>query len=96
MDYRRGRGGRPLNRAKALLKTEGSNVCWICGAPIDLVLSARDPNHAMAWTLDHAIPLSIRPDLSLEPSNHREAHRKCNSSKGNRVRKIARNASRAW
>ncbi|HLU99148.1 MAG TPA: HNH endonuclease [Thermobifida alba] len=82
LNYRRGRSGRPLARAKARLKREGSNTCWLCGRPIDLTLPTI---HPMSWTLDHAIPLSLRPDLALDPSNHREAHRRCNSIRGNRT-----------
>lgn len=96
IDYRRGRSGRPLMRLKALLKLEGDNVCWICTKPIDMDLSRRDPRHAMAWTLDHLIPLSVQPDLALEPANHREAHRRCNSAKGNRSLKRESKGSRNW
>ncbi|TQN30602.1 HNH endonuclease [Haloactinospora alba] len=81
-NYRQGRSGRPLARAKARLKREGSNVCWLCGRSIDVSLPSTSP---MSWTLDHAIPLSVRPDLALDPSNHREAHRRCNSTRGNRT-----------
>lgn len=78
-DYQRGRSGRPIARIRARLKAEGSHICWLCGSPIDLDLPQ---THRMSWTLDHVIPLSIRPDLWGEPSNHREAHRTCNSSRG--------------
>ncbi|GAA1766101.1 HNH endonuclease [Streptomonospora arabica] len=94
LDYRRGRSGRPLARAKARLKREGSNVCWSCGKPIDLSLDVR---HPMSWTLDHATPLSRGGD-PLDPSNHREAHRRCNSIRGNRadVTWPKQATSRAW
>lgn len=95
LDYRRGRSGRPLQRLKHLLRTEGNNICWICGKPIDMALSTADPNHAMAWTLDHATPLSLGGD-PLDPSNAREAHRRCNSSRGNRPPKPRSNTSRRW
>ncbi|WP_435196348.1 HNH endonuclease [Streptomyces sioyaensis] len=78
-NYSRGRGGRPLSRLKALMKAEGTNLCWICGQPIDLGLP---PNHVMAWTLDHYVPLSLGGD-PLDPANAREAHRRCNSARGN-------------
>ncbi|MFE6846553.1 HNH endonuclease [Streptomyces sp. NPDC057686] len=82
-DYRRGRSGRPYARLKGLLKREGSHICWICGTPIDLRLTQRD-GKGQDWTLDHWIPLSIDPSLALDPENAREAHRSCNSSRGNR------------
>ncbi|WP_408909508.1 HNH endonuclease [Streptomyces solicavernae] len=40
------------------------------------------PTHAMSWTVDHVLPLSLYPHLALEISNMREAHRTCNSSRG--------------
>lgn len=94
--YRRGRSGRPLTRLKDWLKSTGSNVCWRCNKPIDLIAHAADPNGKWSWTLDHAIPLSVRPDLALDYENAREAHRSCNSSRGNRVKTPPKNASRRW
>ncbi|WP_304452897.1 HNH endonuclease [Nocardiopsis sp. YSL2] len=84
LEYRRGRSGRPLARAKAKLKREGSNLCWRCGGAIDMQLTAVAPNHADAWTLDHLTPLS-QGGSALDPANHREAHRRCNSARGNRA-----------
>lgn len=95
LDYRRGRSGRPLTRLKTKLKHEGSNQCWLCGKPIDMQLTAIDPNHKLAWTLDHARPLSLGGD-PLDITNAREAHRKCNSARGNRTPKPPTNASRRW
>lgn len=94
--YRRGRSGRPLTRLKTWLKANGDNVCWRCGKAIDMALSKADHNHAMAWTLDHVVPLSIDPSLALEPSNAREAHRKCNSARGNSTSRITMRATRIW
>ncbi|KPI09918.1 HNH endonuclease [Actinobacteria bacterium OV450] len=82
-DYRRGRSGRPLQRLKTWLKREGSNICWRCGVPIDLRLNQYNGD-GRDWTLDHYIPLSINPGLALDKGNVREAHRSCNSSRGNR------------
>ncbi|MFE6305024.1 HNH endonuclease [Nocardiopsis sp. NPDC057823] len=95
LDYRRGRSGRPLQRLKAWLKDEGTNTCWLCGRPIDMVLTAADPNHREAWTLDHRVPLSRGGD-PLDPANAREAHRRCNSARGNREPRPRPNASRRW
>lgn len=92
LNLRRGRSGRPLMRLKAWLKSTGANVCWICAQPIDLDL---DPNDKWGWTLDHALPLSKYPWLALDKANAREAHRTCNSSKGNRERRTGR-ISRDW
>nr|WP_256122652.1 HNH endonuclease [Streptomyces sp. LUP47B] len=38
----------------------------------------------MSFTLDHEQPLSKGGNL-LDPANARPAHRKCNSSRGNRT-----------
>ncbi|MBB0232913.1 HNH endonuclease [Streptomyces calidiresistens] len=92
MNWRRGRSGRPLARAKARLRREGANVCWRCGGGIDLDLP---PNHPMAWTLDHKVPLSRGGD-ALDPANHAEAHRRCNSAAGNRVTAPPQPTSRRW
>lgn len=95
LDYRRGRSGRPLQRLKAQLKADGSNQCWLCGKAIDMVLTALDPNHRDAWTLDHEIALSLGGD-PLDPRNAREAHRRCNSARGNGAPRPRPNASRRW
>lgn len=93
MDYRRGRSGRPLQRLKEQLKREGANLCCFCGEPIDLSLP---PNHRLAWTLEHVVPLSEAPELALEIFNCREAHRSCNSSKGSREFKPPTPGQRIW
>ncbi|WP_371674455.1 HNH endonuclease [Streptomyces sp. NBC_00289] len=70
--------------------------CWLCGHNIDPRL---DPRHPMSWTLDHLVPLSRGGDL-LDPANARPAHRRCNSSKGNRAmatpQVAPQRASRRW
>lgn len=92
LNYRRGRSGRPYRRLRVLLKAVGSNVCWLCAQPIDMDLP---PRHPLAWSLDHAIPLSVRPDLALDEGNAREAHLGCNARKGARTSGGGR-TSRDW
>lgn len=95
-NYRRGRSGRPFNRAKDRLRREGDHVCWICGQQIDMTLRQGD-GAGWDWTLDHVLPLSLDDqDMALDPSNHREAHRRCNSSRGNRVVQPPITGSRRW
>lgn len=77
--YRRGRSGRPYQRMVRELKRDGVHVCWICGVPIDMALHHNDK---WSWTLDHVLPKHTYPCLSLDSTNHREAHRTCNSAKG--------------
>jgi 5-methylcytosine-specific restriction endonuclease McrA len=81
-----------LRRVQAQLKREGTNVCWLCGQPIDLRLPYL---HPLAWTLDHVIPLSLGGH-PLDMYNLREAHRRCNSSRGNRPPVTPQRNSRAW
>lgn len=77
LNYRRGRSGRPLSRIKALVRSEGTHVCWLCGQGIEMSLPI---NHPYAWTIDHVTPLSLGGD-PLDLKNIREAHRTCNSSR---------------
>lgn len=63
----------------AQLKRDGLHICWICGGSIDMTLPH---NHRWSWTLDHVLPKAVYPCLGLDSTNHREAHRTCNSSKG--------------
>ena len=74
------RNGRPYRRLCAWLRAQGL-PCWLCGHNIDTSL---DPRHPLSWTLDHEQPLSRGGNL-LDPANARPAHRRCNSSKGNRA-----------
>lgn len=92
-DYRRGRSGRPAARLRAWLKREGTNICWLCAKPIDLSLHHTHPD---SWTMDHIKPLSLFPELALERSNVREAHRSCNSKRGTGNRVNKGRVSRDW
>ncbi|MFG2025380.1 HNH endonuclease [Streptomyces sp. NPDC048825] len=52
--------------------------------------------HPLAFTLDHLVPLSRGGDL-LDPADARSAHRRCNSSRGNRTApRPQQRASRRW
>lgn len=48
-----------------------STICWLCG-------------HPGADEVDHVIPRDQRPDLAMDPTNLRPAHKTCNAAKGNR------------
>ncbi|MFE9923130.1 HNH endonuclease [Streptomyces sp. NPDC005774] len=43
-----------------------------------------DARHPFGFTSDHLVPLS-RGGQPLDPANARPAHRRCNSSRGNRT-----------
>jgi 5-methylcytosine-specific restriction endonuclease McrA len=53
-------------------------VCWLCGGVIQFGLRR---NHPLGPSLDHIIPVSVRPDLAHEPANLRPAHYGCNARK---------------
>lgn len=56
--------------------TRHTSTCWICGQRIDYYVPAgtTDDSHE----LDHATPVSQRPDLQEDPNNFRHAHKRCN------------------
>lgn len=94
------RNGRPYRRLctkqRALLLP-----CWLCGGDIRYdITGPLAGRHRDAFTLDHAEPVSKRPDLLLDPANARSAHRRCNSSRGNRTtvrpKTAPQRASRRW
>ena len=49
--------------------------CWLCGNGINYGARSGTPR---AFELDHAIPVSVAPELALEPSNFRASHAVCN------------------
>ncbi len=89
-----GRTGGRWRKAVAQLKRESVPVCYLCGRDIDLTLHYLDP---MAWTAEHKIPVSKRPDLAYEASNLAPAHRRCNSIKSDGdLPAIPLKSSRRW
>jgi len=87
------RNGRPYRRLVAAQKALGL-PCWWCGHNIGYELNAK---HPLSFTLDHEQPLSKGGSL-LDPANARSAHRRCNSSRGNRTapKRPRQRASRNW
>lgn len=53
--------------------------CWLCQDPIDYTLPREHPE---CFNLDHALPVSQRPDLLLDPANFRPSHKVCNERRG--------------
>jgi 5-methylcytosine-specific restriction endonuclease McrA len=87
------RNGRPYRRLVAAQKARGL-PCWWCGHNIPTNVDGR--THPLAFTLDHEVPLSKGGSL-LDPANARSAHRRCNSSRGNRTApRPQQRASRRW
>jgi len=81
-DTRRSSAAWQRARAECLAR---SNICWLCGEPIDMAL--RNP-HPYSATVDHVIPLNDGGSL-LDQANLRPAHRRCNIQRENRRRKGA-------
>ncbi|GGN96077.1 hypothetical protein GCM10010112_87000 [Actinoplanes lobatus] len=73
--------GRPYRRLCARVYAEESH-CYLCGGWVDQSLDRR---HPMSRTVDHVRERQLGGDL-LDRANARLAHRRCNGSKGARVR----------
>lgn len=89
------RNGRPYRALCDWLRAQRL-PCWLCGHNIAYEITGRDAGkHPLAFTLDHEQPLSKGGDL-LDRANARAAHRRCNSSRGNRSSLPQQRASRRW
>ncbi|MFE9296583.1 HNH endonuclease [Streptomyces niveus] len=89
------RNGRPYRRLCATQRALRL-PCWLCGYDIRYdITGPLASRHRDAFTLDHLIPLSLGGDL-LDPANARSAHRRCNSSRGNRLTTALSTTSRRW
>lgn len=65
-------------RRKAIVKQKrASQVCYLCGQPIDMTL--RTP-HPMSFELDHKVPLNDGGS-AFDPTNHGSTHRAHNRAK---------------
>ncbi len=86
----RGRRGPIWDALRALVFAEETH-CWLCGERVDQTIPAPD---RWSRSVDHVIPVDLRPDLIYRRSNVRLAHRGCNSSAGatygNHIRKHGR------
>lgn len=80
--YRRGRSGRPLERAKARVYATETH-CWRCGRWVDKTLPYRDPItgrvNTMSKSFGHVDELDIE---STEPLNGHLEHLDCNVRAG--------------
>ncbi len=87
--------GRPRRRLVAQVRMEEPN-CWLCGYRINLALPR---THPMSSTVDEVVPRSRAADphrAALDRANCRHAHRRCNSSRGNRMTFVPPIRSRVW
>lgn len=81
-----GRAGRPWRRLQAQVYAEEQH-CWICGHDVDQTLA---PQHPYARSVDHLIQLCHQGPPNSR-GNSRLAHRRCNTRRGNQLRKLSRN-----
>lgn len=88
------RNTRNMRRARPAFYEEGKLLdadpatrseanCWICGERIDY--DALPGSTEQSHELDHAIPVSERPDLQEDPSNFRHSHSICNRRRSNKA-----------
>ena len=68
-------------RAECLDK--GWTYCWLCSRDIDFEVVG-GPDEPDGFSVDHAIPWSVRPDLAYDRGNFRPAHWLCNSDRGSK------------
>ena len=88
-----GRTSRNFRKLAANLKAQ-RRPCCLCGQAIDYTLHHLDPD---SFTVEHVKPRSTHPHLAEDPGNLDAAHKRCNSSRGNREAKPALGAtSRDW
>ena len=91
-----GRSGQAWERVRKLV-LDSSNICWICGKPVDPDAPPRSSRYP---SVDHRLPLHAMRGLSAEdqtrlatdPGNLAVAHFGCNS--GRRERPIKRTIRR--
>lgn len=53
--------------------------CALCGNDINYRIKAPHPD---SFSVDHIVPVKLRPDLIMDLNNWQPAHRGCNSAKG--------------
>ena len=88
-----GRTTRNFRRLAANLRAQ-RRPCCRCGQAIDYSL---DRTHPDSFTVEHVKPKSTHPHLAEDPGNLDAAHRRCNSSRGNRDAGLGLGTtSRAW
>ena len=81
LSVRQGRTGSRWERLKRRVFAEETH-CWLCNQLVDQTLW---PQHPMARTVDHIIPLNAGGP-PLERANCRLAHRRCNTVRSNKAR----------
>ncbi|MCI0635560.1 MAG: HNH endonuclease [Actinobacteria bacterium] len=86
------RDTRAIRRLRERVRRE-EPICWICGRPIDPHLRAP---HPWSFSVDHLRPVSTHPELELDRSNCRAAHRLHNQQRGTGRQVVAARRSRDW
>lgn len=83
LNYRRGRSGRPYERAKAHCYATETH-CRKCGDPVDMELPYRDPLTGKVNKMSKSYGHTIELDANGHPYDGHLEHLSCNSSAGAR------------
>lgn len=81
LNYRRGRGGRPLEREKARVYATETR-CRKCGHPVDMSLPYRDPVTGKVNRLSKSYGHETELDADGHPYRGHLEHLRCNVSAG--------------
>ena len=94
LNYRRGRGGRPFERAKKQLFSTAAPVCARCGKPVDMFAPYRDPVTGKVNKKYRTFGHRDELDAGGDPYDGRVEHLDCNSRAGAEYRNRKHDPSR--
>lgn len=82
----RGRSGRRWRELTRQIRATETH-CWRCGQRIDWSIPYRDDHgnvNQASGTVEHKLPLAVRPDLAEDRGNLAASHWRCNATAGAR------------
>lgn len=75
------RNSTKVRRLRALVATRGAD-CYRCTQPIDYTLKYPNPR---SFSLEHKVPVSVRPDLAYDATNCAASHLECNQAASDKM-----------
>lgn len=81
MNRRRDLIGASYRQRRATAIANSGGMCCLCGEAMNLSVNGRHPDGP---TLEHLLPVS-RGGSGVDPANLSASHRRCNTSRGNRL-----------
>jgi len=84
--WRRGRADHTRRKIAADIKATQTH-CWLCNRSIDPNLAWPHPH---SFSVDHILPVILRPDLEYVRANCRGSHLRCNQKRGDGRRRQPR------